>query len=81
VPRVKGGALTLENLAFSCQTCNNYKYTKTEGRDPASGQLAALFNPRRHAWDEHFTWRGLYAYHRPHAHRARVRRGATAESR
>jgi len=26
--------------------------------DPASGELVALFNPRRQAWGEHFAWSG-----------------------
>ena len=56
MPRVKGGTTTLDNLALSCQGCNNYKYTKTAGRDPVSGRSVPLFNPRVHIWEEHFIW-------------------------
>ena len=56
VPRIKGGQTTSDNLALSCQGCNNHKYDKTEGRDPASGQLAPLYHPRQEKWSEHFTW-------------------------
>jgi hypothetical protein len=56
VPRVLGGQTVWENLALSCQGCNNHKYNKTEGRDSISGQLQPLFHPRRQPWQDHFTW-------------------------
>ncbi len=34
IPEEKGGETTSNNLALSCQGCNNHKYTKTEGYDP-----------------------------------------------
>jgi hypothetical protein len=43
-------------LAFSCQGCNNHKYNKTEGYDPASGDKTPLYHPRQHQWNVHFTW-------------------------
>jgi hypothetical protein len=55
-PRSREGETTLENLAFCCQGCNNHKYTKTYGKDPASGILVPLFHPRKQRWDEHFAW-------------------------
>lgn len=56
IPRSRGGADDpAGNLAFSCQGCNNRKYTSTDGIDPVSGQPAPLFNPRRDAWALHFT--------------------------
>jgi hypothetical protein len=36
--------------------CNDHKYTAVEAIDPVSGELADLFNPRQHRWDEHFLW-------------------------
>lgn len=36
LPIDKGGKSDLENLALSCQGCNNHKYNKTEGVDPIS---------------------------------------------
>ncbi len=56
VPRSKGGTTTLDNLALSCQGCNNHKYAKIEARDPVSGQTVPLYNPRTHSWEDHFTW-------------------------
>lgn len=32
-PRRRGGASVQDNLAFSCQGCNNHKYTKMDARD------------------------------------------------
>ena len=56
IPRSREGQTTLDNLAFACQGCNNHKYTKTEGRDPVTGEVVPLFHPRQHRWQEHFTW-------------------------
>ncbi|HWQ35811.1 MAG TPA: HNH endonuclease signature motif containing protein [Blastocatellia bacterium] len=56
VPRSKGGANRLSNLALSCQLCNGYKHDKVTGTDPVSGKQAPLFNPRKQNWHEHFGW-------------------------
>jgi 5-methylcytosine-specific restriction endonuclease McrA len=56
IPVEKGGETTAENLALSCQGCNNHKYTKTEGYDTVTHQMVPLYHPRRHQWDEHFVW-------------------------
>ncbi len=61
LPTSKGGLSVESNLALSCQGCNNHKYNKTEGRDPISGQLAALFHPRHHTWTDHFVWNEDYS--------------------
>jgi hypothetical protein len=55
-PRSRRGETVLDNLALSCQGCNNFKYTKVEGIDPVSGKAAPLFHPRRDRWRDHFTW-------------------------
>ena len=55
-PVSRGGKTIAENLALSCKTCNNYKYTKTEALDPVTNQSVSLFHPREMAWEEHFTW-------------------------
>jgi hypothetical protein len=55
-PRNRGGATVEDNLALSCQGCNNHKYNKTEGVDPVSGASVALFHPRSDRWDAHFAW-------------------------
>lgn len=56
IPRDRGGATTLDNLALSCQGCNNHKYTKIESRDSISNQIVPLFNPRKQNWNDHFIW-------------------------
>lgn len=56
IPRSQGGETTLDNLALSCQGCNNHKYNKTEAADPASGETAKLYHPRKQEWKEHFSW-------------------------
>lgn len=60
IPRNKGGQSILENLALSCQGCNNFKHIKTEGFDPISEEIVSLFHPRRKIWREHFAWNDDY---------------------
>jgi hypothetical protein len=55
-PVSRGGKTIAENLALSCQTRNNYKYTKTEALDPVTNQSVSLFHPRAMVWEKHFTW-------------------------
>jgi hypothetical protein len=56
VPAVLGGAATAGNLAYSCARCNLHKGQRTRYRDPVSGRIAALFNPRTQDWSRHFLW-------------------------
>jgi 5-methylcytosine-specific restriction endonuclease McrA len=56
VPTAKGGAKALENLAYSCQGCNNHKYISLESIDPVTQTKVSLYNPRQQIWTEHFTW-------------------------
>ena len=56
-PVAKGGSHTEDNLCLACELCNQHKWTKTQGIDPETGQLHALFNPHRQSWAEHFAWR------------------------
>lgn len=49
-----GGATELDNLALSCVLCNKHKGTDLASLDPDTGQLVALYNPRRDRWIEHF---------------------------
>jgi HNH endonuclease len=55
-PRSSGGTDDLENLAMSCQGCNNRKYTALEATDPVTGARVSLFHPRLNAWSDHFVW-------------------------
>ena len=56
IPLVKGGTSTLENLALSCQRCNNHKFTATHALDMATGTITPLYHPRNDIWSEHFQW-------------------------
>jgi len=56
IPRSRGGETALDNLALACQGCNNHKYTKTQARDPVTGDIVSLYNPRRQRWRDHFAW-------------------------
>ena len=56
VPGSRGGSSDLDNLAWSCQGCNNRKFTAVDGQDPVIGARAPLFNPRRDSWADHFAW-------------------------
>lgn len=56
IPQTKGGSDERENLAAACYRCNEFKGSKTECIDPATGALVLLFNPRLQIWKKHFTW-------------------------
>ena len=54
IPRKHRGRTVAGNLALSCWYCNVYKGSNLTGRDPATGKVTPLYNPRRHKWDYHF---------------------------
>ena len=56
IPLSKGGTYDLDNLALSCQGCNNRKYNHLEAYDPIDGKLAVLYHPRQQSRSEHFVW-------------------------
>ena len=60
VPRIHGGDDDLDNLALACIDCNLHKGTNLTGIDPQSGVITELFHPRRHEWEDHFEWVGIY---------------------
>lgn len=62
LPRSLGGATEPDNLALSCQGCNNYKYTRISAQDPVNGETVALIHPRHDAWSEHFVWSDDYSF-------------------
>lgn len=53
-----GGEDALDNLAYACYSCNRYKQSNLAGRNPATGRVVRLFNPRRDRWSAHFAWHG-----------------------
>lgn len=56
LPLSKHGTSTADNLALSCQGCNNHKFTRTRAVDPVTELMVSLFHPRRQAWNDHFAW-------------------------
>jgi 5-methylcytosine-specific restriction endonuclease McrA len=54
VPRSRGGATTLDNLALACVTCSLRKAARQRVRDPRTGRLVPLYNPRTDKWTTHF---------------------------
>ena len=73
VPRIHGGTDDLDNLALACIDCNLHKGTNLTGIDPESRQVTELFHPRRHRWEDHFEWRGIYLTGKTAIGRATVR--------
>jgi hypothetical protein len=55
-PLAEGGPTRLSNLAYSCQGCNNAKYTHTAALDATTGERVPLYHPRQHRWRDHFYW-------------------------
>jgi len=53
-----GGQTTSENLALACFECNRFKGSDIASIDALTGELVALFNPRRQRWFEHFRLNG-----------------------
>lgn len=56
IPRSRGGATELGNLALACPHCNAHKWAHTTALDPITTDQAPLFNPRTQAWSDHFEW-------------------------
>ncbi|OIO87749.1 MAG: HNH endonuclease [Anaerolineae bacterium CG2_30_64_16] len=56
IPRVAGGPTVRENLWLACPLCNGHKAAQTHGVDLETDERVSLFNPRKQAWREHFTW-------------------------
>jgi hypothetical protein len=59
VPVAAGGQTTAENLALACVSCSLRKAARQTVTDPQTGEEAALYNPRRERWSEHFRWEGV----------------------
>lgn len=60
VAKQHGGADTVDNRCWSCHRCNLHKGPNLSGRDPLTGNIVRLYNPRRQLWHRHFEWhRGI----------------------
>lgn len=49
-----GGDSVEANLCLACADCNRHKGSDLCSLDPESGEVVALFHPRRDNWKEHF---------------------------
>ena len=56
LPESRGGRTARDNLWLACPQCNGYKAGRVRQRDPLTGRLVPLFNPRRDRWAAHFRW-------------------------
>ncbi len=72
IARQHGGSSEPENLALACSFCNFHKGPNIAGLDPESGQLVALYHPRRDRWADHFVWQGTLIVGRTASGRATV---------
>ncbi len=62
LPRARGGADNLDNLALACRSCNERKQDATKAHDPLTEDSVSLFHPRRDRWEEHFAWSDDFRY-------------------
>jgi hypothetical protein len=56
LPQSAGGSDDADNLALACRNCNERRGNRREGRDPRTGEVVPIFNPRQDLWSAHFTW-------------------------
>ena len=55
-PRAVGGEIVAENLALACVSYSLRKAAREIAKDPETGRMVTLFNPRRDIWSDHFRW-------------------------
>ena len=56
LPLSAGGSDDADNLALACRNCNERRGNRSEGRDPVTGHIVPIFNPRQEKWPAHFGW-------------------------
>lgn len=56
LPSFLDGKTELDNLALACPACNASKWTTVEALDRLTGKLVPIYNPRKQAWSDHFSW-------------------------
>jgi hypothetical protein len=54
IAKKHGGLTESDNLALSCALCNKHKGSDVASIDSATGEVTALYHPRRCRWSEHF---------------------------
>jgi hypothetical protein len=58
IARQHQGTDDSENLALACHRCNLHKGPNLTGIDPQTGEVVAIFHPRKQRWNEHFALEG-----------------------
>jgi hypothetical protein len=53
-PKALKGPTSLQNLALACVTCSLRKAARIKARDPKTGKIVRLFDPRTGDWRKHF---------------------------
>lgn len=48
------GSDEVDNLCYACSVCNFAKGSDIASRDPDTGSMTELFNPRLQHWHDHF---------------------------
>lgn len=56
IPISLGGETILTNLVLACYRCNEFKGNRIRAIDSETLTTAALFDPLRQSWNEHFEW-------------------------
>jgi hypothetical protein len=59
ISRKHGGLSEEDNLAYACLRCNAWKGSDIGSLDYRTGEVVALFHPRRQKWSMHFALRGF----------------------
>jgi hypothetical protein len=67
-----GGADDPDNRCWCCHRCNLHKGPNLSGRDPLTGNVVRLFDPRRQVWKRHFEWLGPMLIGRTQTGRATI---------
>lgn len=62
VPVAAGGLTTPDNLALACVSCSLRKGARQNLKDPETGEMASIFNPRQQRWKEHFAWNDVQLF-------------------
>lgn len=62
VPVAAGGLTTPDNLALACVSCSLRKGARQILKDPETGEMASIFNPRQQRWKEHFAWNDVQLF-------------------
>ncbi len=60
VPKKHGGADDTDNLSLACIDRNLHKGSNLTGIEPETDEITELFHPRRHEWEDHFEWKGIF---------------------